>query len=831
MAAFLYRVGGFSRRHHWLVIVSWLLLLALVTAAAAAFREPMTSQFRIPGAGFQTVMDTLKAEIPSASGDTGTILVTSPSAPFTTRQKAAVSAAVTTWQKVEGVAEIGDPFVLQGQLDVAAGQLAAGRAQAEAGKAQLAAGRSKLDAAAALGLHGPALDAQKAELAKAEATLAAGERELTVNERRAALVKGIRLVSSDGRAALVQLRFDGLAQSLSSDEREEILRVGSELERSGVTVDVDSTIVGDIDSIIGPKESVGVLIAALVLFILLGTLVAVGLPLATALLGVAAGVGGTIALSGVVEMNSVTPALGLMIGLAVGIDYSLFIINRHRTQLLTGLPAEESIPRANGTSGNAVVFAGLTVVIALAALGVTGIPFLGVMGRSAAATVAIAVLVAVTLTPALLSLAGHRVIRARTWEANGFTATGVPIEDASHFVDPDETGAGPVRLRHGWGELVTTHPWAATLLGLVVLGVCAIPAGDLRLGLPDGSSEPAGSTAYRAYTLTAKYFGAGENGPLVAVATLPPGLDGTTAVEKSLDVAEKLARVEGVVKVVPIGVSKDNDVAAFQIVPEDGPSEQATVDLVSALRDTVAGVRAATGAEVGLTGQTVANIDVSEKLSDAMVSYLAIVVGLSLVILVMVFRSLIVPLVATGGFLLSVAAAFGGVVAVYQWGWLGGFFGVENPSAVLSFLPTLLIGVLFGLAMDYQMFLVSGMREAYVHGQDARKAVLTGFHHGRHVVTAAALIMISVFAGFVFAELTMIRPIGFALAFGVLVDAFVVRMTLTPAVMHLLGDRAWWLPGWLDRIVPDVDVEGAKLVSRQEFAGPGERQERPTPAA
>lgn len=842
MARFLYRIGSFSRRHPWPVIALWVALLALTSAGAAVLQVPLGNTFRIPGAGFQQVMDNLKAEMPSAAGDTGTILITSP-APFTAPQQAAVTTAVGRWSKVGGVAAATDPFAVQSELDSAAAKLAAGRTQLDAATAQLTAGKQKLASASArldqsqqaldaqkaalpAGVAPPAplvaaqqqLDAGRAQLSTQTAQLQAGEKTLTeqgrqlqLAQRQEALTRGTRLVTADRTAALVQVRLTGLASALTTAQRDAIKQIGADLAGTGVTVDYDSTLVSDLNSVIGPTEVIGVLVAAAVLLVMLGTLLAAGLPLLMALVGVAVGIGATLAASPVIEMNSITPALALMLGLAVGIDYSLFIINRHRIQLLSGMPAQESVPRANGTSGNAVVFAGLTVIIALAALTVTGIPFLGVMGLAAAATVAVAVAVAVTLTPAVLTVLGHRVLRRKAWEANGFTAKGEPVEGAAHLIDHDETDEQPVRVRHGWGELVTGHPWASAVAAFVLLAICAIPAASLRLGLPDGGSEPVGSTAYRAYTQTARYFGEGANGPIVAVVTLPARLDATAAQEKELDVAERLAKVDGLVRVVPIGVSPGRRIAALQIVPQQGPGKEQTVRLVESLRAAAPAVQAATGAQIGLTGQTVANIDISARLGDALAPYLAIVVGLSLVLLVMVFRSLVVPLVATIGFLLSIAASFGAVVAVYQWGWLKEVFGVSSPEAVLSFLPTLLIGVLFGLAMDYQMFLVSGMREAYAHGQEARRAVLTGFHHGRRVVTAAALIMIAVFAGFVRAELTMIRPIGFGLAVGVLVDAFVVRMTLTPAVMHLLGRSAWWLPRRLDRIVPDVDVEGARL--------------------
>nr|MBA2694920.1 MMPL family transporter [Actinomycetota bacterium] len=319
--------------------------------------------------------------------------------------------------------------------------------------------------------------------------------------------------------------------------------------------------------------------------------------------------------------------------------------------------------------------------------------------------------------------------------------------------------------------------------------------------------------AYQTYDQVRDAFGAGVNGPIVAVAELdeplPEGDPARSA--KQADIGEALFELPDVEYVLPFGVSGDRQTLAFQVVPTGGPTEQSTVDLVQTLDDTAAEIGEDNGATLGLTGQTVANIDISQQLADALPVYLALVIGLSLLLLLLVFRSVVIPVLATAGFLLSVGAAFGAVVAVYQWGQLSWLFGVNEPGPILSFLPILLIGVLFGLAMDYQLFLVSAMRESHAHGEPARRAVISGFNHSARVVVAAAVIMISVFGGFVFAELAMIRPVGLGLAVGVLVDAFVVRMTLTPAVMGLLGERAWYLPRWLDRLLPDVDVEGAAL--------------------
>jgi RND superfamily putative drug exporter len=350
------------------------------------------------------------------------------------------------------------------------------------------------------------------------------------------------------------------------------------------------------------------------------------------------------------------------------------------------------------------------------------------------------------------------------------------------------------------------------VLGAVVLlAVLTVPAAQLRLALPDGGSEPADSTAFKAYDATGTYFGEGMTGPIIVVGDLPAGLDAASAQAKEYDVADQLRSVPGVVAAVPGTVSPDRRIAVFQVIPKEGPASASTVQVVHDLRAKGADIQQSTGVAIGLTGQTAANVDVSSKLADALPPYLTIVVGLSFLLLLLVFRSLLVPLLATGGFLLSLGAAFGAVVAVYQWGWLGPVFDVTHPGAILSFMPILLIGILFGLAMDYQVFITSGIRESYAHGVEAHLAVRTGFHHAARVITAAAIIMVSVFAGFIFSHLTMVRPLGFGLALGVLLDAFVVRMTLVPAVMRLLGNAAWWLPRWLARILPDLDIEGAKL--------------------
>jgi putative drug exporter of the RND superfamily len=826
MALLLYRLGKFSYRHRWLVISVWLAVLVALGGAAAAFHGTMSNNFQIPGTETQQMLDKLKKDLPESAGGSAGIVFEAGQGQFDQAGRDAVSAALAKLEELPDVQGTVDPFTTQAQLDKASADLAAGeqqaaegqakldaaRAELEAGEAQLAAGEQRMAAAglptavieAQLAPQKAALEAGRQQLDAGTAELAAGAEKLELAKRQLAASEGMRFVSEDGRAAIAQVQFTTSINALTPDVRQQVQDIAQEVSQAGVTALASKEITEDVSELFGISEIVGTAIAALVLILMLGTLVAAGLPLLMALVGVAAGVGGTFALSGVISMSSISPMLALMLGLAVGIDYSLFIVNRHRNQLLAGMDMEESAALATGTSGNAVLFAGLTVIIALAALVVPGLPFLAVMGLSAAATVAVAVVVALTLTPAVLSLVGRRLISRRAW-AKAEQHNAAPGHEAEDRAREEH------RSSHGWGGLVTRHPVAALLAGVALLGVLALPAGQLRLALPDGGSEPVESQAYQAYEVTARSFGEGMTGPIVVVGEFPAGLSEAEAAAKQYDVAEILRGVENVTAAVPVALSEDRQTAVFQVIPEEGPASASTVQVVAELRGEKAEIEDATGVSIGLTGQTAGNIDVSTKLGDALPPYLAIVVGLSLILLLLVFRSIVVPLLATGGFLLSLAAAFGAVVAVYQWGWLGTVFGVDNPGAVLSFLPIILIGVLFGLAMDYQVFIASGMRESYMHGESARHAVRSGFSHAAAVVTAAAIIMVSVFAGFIFSHLTMVRPLGFAMAFGVLVDAFVVRMTIVPAVMYLLGDKAWWLPRWMERILPDVDVEGAKL--------------------
>ena len=607
-----------------------------------------------------------------------------------------------------------------------------------------------------------------------------------------------KAVSPDGSTAYATVTYTVQASEITPDEQDRLFTAGDSAEAAGLTVEVGGDAAAA-QAAQGATEALGIAVAVLVLVLTFGSLLAAGLPLLTALVGVALGTLGVSIASGVTELSSTSGTLATMLGLAVGIDYALFIVSRHRHELLAGRSGEDAAGRAVGTAGSAVVFAGATVVIALAALTVVGIPFLSAMGLAAAGTVAGAVVIALTLLPALLGFLGDRVLgrkgrAARDTEADDATDTG---RDAA----PEPLGAR-------WVRFVVRRRVVVLLAVVVGLGVVAVPALDMRLGMPSDATASPDTTQRRAYDALAEGFGPGFNAPLLVAADLT-GTD--DAADAATTVQSDLARVAGVAYASPATVTPAGDLAIYTIVPASGPDDAATEDLVHALRAKAAGWQSQTGADVYVTGTTAVGIDISETLDDALLPYLAVVVGLAFVLLLLVFRSILVPLKATLGFLLSMTATFGAVVAVFQKGWGAELLGVSTTGPILSFLPILLVGLLFGLAMDYEVFLVTRMREEHVHGAPAQEAVVNGFRHSARVVTAAAVIMVSVFAGFILSEETIIKSMGFALATGVLFDAFLVRMTLVPAVMSLLGERAWYLPGWLDRLLPDVDVEGEKL--------------------
>ncbi|MFI1167046.1 MMPL family transporter [Streptomyces sp. NPDC020801] len=603
-----------------------------------------------------------------------------------------------------------------------------------------------------------------------------------------------RAVSKDGTIAYASVKYKVSGMELQDSSRTALKEAAQHARDAGLTVEVGGDALSAAPET-GATEVIGIGIAAVVLVITFGSLVAAGLPLLTALIGVGIGVSTISALADTLDLGSTTSTLATMIGLAVGIDYALFIVSRYRAELAEGREREEAAGRAVGTAGSAVVFAGLTVVIALVGLSVVNIPMLTKMGVAAAGTVVVAVLIALTMIPALLGYAGRRV---------------QPAGRKSKLLGGGRAARKPGRPNMGtrWASFVVRRPIAVLLLGVIGLGAAAVPAASLELGMPDDGSQPTSTTQRRAYDLLSEGFGPGFNGPLMVVVDAKGSERPKAAFTK---VTDEIKGLDDVVTVTPAQPNRAGDTATVTVIPDSKPSSATTEDLVHAIRGASGDIEARTDAKVLVTGATAVNIDVSQKLNDALIPYLALVVGLAFLLLIVVFRSILVPLKAALGFLLSVLAALGAVVAVFQWGWLSGLMGVEETGPVMSMMPIFMVGVVFGLAMDYEVFLVTRMREAYVHGEKPGQAVVTGFRHGARVVTAAAVIMIAVFSGFIGSSESMVKMIGFGLAIAVFFDAFIVRMALVPAVLALLGRKAWWLPRWLDRALPNVDVEGEGL--------------------
>ncbi|MFI1753544.1 MMPL family transporter [Streptomyces sp. NPDC020571] len=614
-------------------------------------------------------------------------------------------------------------------------------------------------------------------------------------------------VNKDASIAYTTVNYKVKADDLTDASKESLERALGQARDAGLTVEVGGTALASQPAAGGSAEAIGIALAAVVLLITFGSLAAAGLPLLTAVIGVGVSMCAILTLGSALGLSMTTGTLASMLGLAVGIDYALFVVSRYREERANGRDPQEAAGLAAGTAGSAVVFAGLTVIIALAGLSVVGVPMLTKMGLCAAGAVAVGVLVALTLVPALLGMWPNAVLSRKVRKPGK--------RDGSAGRRSGTAASGGTR----WARFVMRRPVAVLLLGVAGLGALALPAAQLEMGMPGDEAKPASATERRAYDALADGFGAGFNGPLTIIADVKGSSDPQAAAAK---MAEQIKDTEGVVSVTPPQFNEAGDAALFSAVPSTGPSEEATKDIVQTIRAERSDLEAETGATFEVTGSTAMNIDVAQALKDALVPYLAVIVLLSLLLLLVVFRSVLVPVKAALGFLLSVLASLGTVVAVFQWGWGAELLGVEQTGPIMSLMPIFLVGIVFGLAMDYEVFLVARMREAYVHGERPGQAVVSGFRHSARVVVAAAVIMMAVFSGFIGSGESMIKTIGFGLAVAVLFDAFVVRLALVPAVLALVGDKAWWLPRWLDRALPRVDVEGAALTSRtQESAATG----------
>lgn len=750
MATLLYRLGKTAYRRWPVFVAGWIVALLAVGAVAAGFSKPMTDAFSIPGIPSEKAAD-LQQQLFPGSGDAleaanVTVVVAAPDGH--TLDEPTYSRAVD-----QLVADLRDLPQMADDTQLA----------------------NPVQAS----------DSQRQQL------LEAARQSGTPPDQAEANAAALSPLSADREVGTLSFEFDvETAADVEPSTLDALDSVMDQSRESGLTVEANGQgLSGDVEAG-GSSELIGIAVALVVLVLTFGSLVAAGLPILTAVFGVGLGITGVTAMTAFMDIGSTTPMLASMIGLAVGIDYTLFILARYRTELHHTEDREQAVGIAVGTAGSAVVFAGLTVLIALSALAVVRIPFLTAMGLAAAATVLIAVLVALTLLPAILGLLKSRAFGGR-------------VRRYSPHREPD----GHV-LNNGvrWARLVGKRPVAFVVAVVIGLGALAIPLKDLHLAFPTDSTAASDTTQRKASDLMTEAFGPGRESPLLVV------VDATDAPEDGRQAAidEVIGWAGGqsdVVNAQVVAMNEDGTGAQVMITPASGPDDTATEDLLQDLREGQAGIEAASGTTIGVTGQTAIQTDVSERLADALPIYLAVVIGLAFILLMLVFRSILVPLTATLGFLLSVLATLGVTVAIFQ----QGTFGLMEGQPIVSFMPIFLIGLVFGLAMDYQVFLVSRMREAHVHGYSTREAVVDGFRNSARVVTAAATIMTAVFAAFMLQDQAIIKSMGFALAAAVVFDAFIVRMVLIPAVLYLLGEKAWWLPRWLDRLLPNVDVEGERL--------------------
>ena len=605
--------------------------------------------------------------------------------------------------------------------------------------------------------------------------------------------------SPDGRIAYVDVQYDKPSEEIRDAAYQRLQTTMSDTNHAGV---VRIELGGDLPTEAaqeepGGQEFIGILVAVVVLLVAFGSVIAMGLPIGLALVGLATSVGLITLVASVVDVNSISPVLAAMIGLGVGIDYALFIVTRHRENLRLGMTVEDAAGRAIATSGSAVVFAGATVVIAICGLAIAGIPAVTVMGLMAGMTVAVMVAIALTLLPALLGFAGHKIDAIRL---PGMRAgAGIP---------------GRESLWHRWGRQVSAHPWRYLIGGALALCLLAAPAFSMRLGMTDNGASPTSMTTRQSYDLLADGFGPGFNGPLL----LSARLEGAT-IDDLAPLEAAIAADPGVQAVAPVQPNAEGTAAVLRVIPTTAPQDEATTDLVHRLRDDVIprALSGTPGAEVYIGGQAASFIDMSDKVSSRLPWFVGAVILLSVVLLMTVFRSIAVPLKAAAMNLLSIGAAYGIIVAVFQWGWLKGLVGVEETVPIVSFMPMMLFAILFGLSMDYEVFLLTRVREEYLGRGDNDAAVVEGISATARVITSAALIMISVFAAFVLGDDPIIKMFGLGLAAAVLIDATIVRIVLVPATMKLLGDWNWWLPGWLDRLLPNVDVEGGAGLPEPEY--------------
>ncbi len=722
MSHALYRLGRFAARRPWAVIGAWLVVSVLVIAASGAFGRELEADGSVPGLDSQEAVDLLSAAQSDTAGLTAQMVVT----------------------PIDGSVSFFDSTDAQVAL-----------AEVQAGVAALPNVLGTSDPAGALAT-GP------------EAAATSGS------------------VSPDGRIAVIRVQYPVL-EELNLGDLENLKKFGVEA-REGSPLQIEMS--GDLFSSFeepatGTGEMIGLIAAVIILLLAFGSLIAMGLPLGIALFGLALGISSMSLITYLVGIPSFAPQMASMIGLAVGIDYALFLVTRHREYLARGMTIEESIGRAVATAGQAVIFAGATVVIAILGLAVAGVPFMTAAGIATSVIVLIMVVASVTLLPAFLGLAGHWINRLGLQRNNPTAGPTV--------------GSGWWR----WGRHVSKNAWAYAIGVTIFLLALTAPVLGLRLGSPDDGTLPETRTERRAYDLVAEGFGPGINGPLVIAVDISQD---PTVVEPLVDA---IAADEGIATVAPPELNAEAGVATLVAFPTTAPQDDVTLATIKRLRAEVfPPVLDESPARAHVGGQTASWADIGDKVTDRLPLFIAAVILLSFLLLTLVFRSILVPLKAALLNLLSIGAAYGVLVMVFQWGWGMGVIGLESTAPIDPFIPLFMFAVLFGLSMDYEVFLLSRVREEYLATGDNDTSVIHGIASTARVITSAALIMISVFLAFVLGDDPTIKMFGLGLATAIFVDATIVRMVLVPATMELLGDANWWLPGWLDRRLPRLHVEG-----------------------
>jgi putative drug exporter of the RND superfamily len=593
-------------------------------------------------------------------------------------------------------------------------------------------------------------------------------------------------LSKDGTIGFVEVQFDKPGYEVEPTDVEQLEDDVREAVGDSLQVELGGTVMDSVQVEAHTSEMIGLLAAVIVLLAVLGTAVAMAIPMTLAIVSVGIGMSLLTLMAALVSVNNVTPILAVMIGLGVAIDYALFIVMRFRQELSNGSAPVDAATTAVATAGRAVIFAGTTVAISISGLAVIGIPFVAIMGFGTALAVIVSVLSAITILPAVLGKLGHRIDNAK-----------VPFTK-SH--DGAEAQANTPVAR--FGRLVTSHPKTAVVATLAVIATLVIPLMSMQLGTADAGTDPADTTTRKAYDLLAEGFGPGFNGPLLV------------AVDQKNDpgAADKLAaafsKTDGVATVIPPITNEAGDTAQIPVYPTTSPQSTDTSDLVTTFRDDVIPATLGdSGAKAHVGGTVATNDDVASKIADKFPLFLLYVVGITFLLLTMAFRSIVVAAKAAITTLLSAAAAFGVLVAVFEWGWMQGFVGLDQSGPTSSFLPVIVLSILFGLSMDYEVFLASRIREEFVHGGNAHRAINDGVAAVGRVIIAAALIMGSVFWAFILTDDRVVKSFGLGLGVAILVDALIVRLILVPAVMKLLGNHAWYIPRWLDRILPNLTIE------------------------